>query len=467
MNMNKNIKVKNFGPIKQADIDVCPFTVFVGPNSSGKSYLALLVHSLLNPLNNQNLFQDFSMNSLDLLLKNNHGLFKEFGDELLNYIDSKPDFSNDFFVFSKEKFNQLIFDGAGLYYQSVVESRIKNNFSGDLNKLNNIRSADDFDFVFRGIEFKNDGGDLKISRFSEDRNFYDGKFILSVSQSGDNVLMRLNDMMLFETVDKKELLPGFIYSLLSQTLFYNLKENSYYIPASSYRIYYDFNSYLTRQINGSVKPSSLEKELLANLLNNKHPDKSPFSDLADEMSEDILASNLVFSNDVGEEIRLVDDNYGVEFDFSMVSSSVKELSSLIKYLKDELNEGDTLILEEPENHLHPRNQRILVKYLVKAVNLGLNIIMTTHSDYILEQINNFIRLSNVSEDKLNEFEYSSYNILNPNNVKIYNFKRQSDYLYTPCEMEIDETGFVDHNFSEVTDELYNESVDIIESMDGD
>ena len=206
---------------------------------------------------------------------------------------------------------------------------------------------------------------------------------------------------------------------------------------------------------------------MANLLNNKNSNKSPFYDLANEMSNEILNSHLIFNNDVSEEIKLVDDRYNVEFDFSLVSSSVKELSSLIKYLKDELEIGDTLILEEPENHLHPENQRILVKYLVKSINLGLNIILTTHSDYILEQFNNLIRLGKVNEDKLNELGYSNENVLNYEDVKIYNFKKESDYLYVPKEVDVNETGFIDENFSEVTDELYNESVDIIDNMESD
>ena len=40
------LEVKNFGPIVEAKIDLRPFTVFVGPSNTGKSYLAILIYAL-------------------------------------------------------------------------------------------------------------------------------------------------------------------------------------------------------------------------------------------------------------------------------------------------------------------------------------------------------------------------------------------------------------------------------------
>ena len=40
------IAVKNFGPIAEANIDLRPLTVFVGPSNTGKTYFATLVYAL-------------------------------------------------------------------------------------------------------------------------------------------------------------------------------------------------------------------------------------------------------------------------------------------------------------------------------------------------------------------------------------------------------------------------------------
>ena len=43
------------------------------------------------------------------------------------------------------------------------------------------------------------------------------------------------------------------------------------------------------------------------------------------------------------------------------------------------------------------------------------------------------------------------------NVSIYNFKKNSDYSYAPHVIDVNFTGFSEDNFSDVIDELYNES----------
>jgi len=42
------IGVSNFGPISRGTLRIAPMTILVGPNNSGKTYAALLAHSVLS-----------------------------------------------------------------------------------------------------------------------------------------------------------------------------------------------------------------------------------------------------------------------------------------------------------------------------------------------------------------------------------------------------------------------------------
>ena len=41
-----NLEMNDFGPIIEGKISLKPLTLFVGPNNSGKSYAAMLIHSM-------------------------------------------------------------------------------------------------------------------------------------------------------------------------------------------------------------------------------------------------------------------------------------------------------------------------------------------------------------------------------------------------------------------------------------
>ena len=77
----------------------------------------------------------------------------------------------------------------------------------------------------------------------------------------------------------------------------------------------------------------------------------------------------------------------------MSSSSVKTLSGLVVYLRHIAKKGDVLIIDEPEMNLHPDNQRRLARIFARMINNGLRLIISTHSDYIIRELNNLIMLN--------------------------------------------------------------------------
>jgi hypothetical protein len=75
------------------------------------------------------------------------------------------------------------------------------------------------------------------------------------------------------------------------------------------------------------------------------------------------------------------------------SSAVRSLLNIGAYLKHKAKPGDLLIIDEPELNLHPANQRKVARLLARLVNVGINIFITTHSDYLIKELNTLIMLS--------------------------------------------------------------------------
>ncbi len=44
------VSVKDFGPIARGEVELKPLTIFVGPSNAGKSYMATMVYSLMQTL---------------------------------------------------------------------------------------------------------------------------------------------------------------------------------------------------------------------------------------------------------------------------------------------------------------------------------------------------------------------------------------------------------------------------------
>jgi len=113
-----------------------------------------------------------------------------------------------------------------------------------------------------------------------------------------------------------------------------------------------------------------------------------------------------------------------EIPFHVASSSIKSMVLMDLYINHIANVDDTLIIDEPELNLHPDNQTIMAELIVRLVNIGVNVIMTTHSDYIVREINNRIRLHAAPK------ESSLYKSLVDSNLDAIDHKKVSIYNIT-------------------------------------
>ena len=61
-----------------------------------------------------------------------------------------------------------------------------------------------------------------------------------------------------------------------------------------------------------------------------------------------------------------------------------------------------IIIEEPESHLHPQMQVAFTRFLAAIVKAGIRVIVTTHSEWVLEALANLVRLSEVPKSRRSE-----------------------------------------------------------------
>jgi ABC-type multidrug transport system ATPase subunit len=104
------------------------------------------------------------------------------------------------------------------------------------------------------------------------------------------------------------------------------------------------------------------------------------------------------------------------------SSAVRSLLDIGFYLRHEAQPNDLLMVDEPELNLHPENQRRMARLFARLVNLGIKVFITTHSDYIVKELNTLIMLNGDKPHlkQISEKEgYRTEELLSYEKVKVY------------------------------------------------
>ena len=108
------------------------------------------------------------------------------------------------------------------------------------------------------------------------------------------------------------------------------------------------------------------------------------------------------------------------------SSAVRSLLDIGFYLHHKVRKGSLLMVDEPELNLHPENQRRIARLFARLVNLGIKVFITTHSDYIVKELNTLIMLDHKRphiEKIATEHGYDrKTESINVNKVKVYTAK---------------------------------------------
>ena len=104
------------------------------------------------------------------------------------------------------------------------------------------------------------------------------------------------------------------------------------------------------------------------------------------------------------------------------SSAVRSMLDIGFYLRHVAKPRDLLMVDEPELNLHPENQRRIARLFARLVNIGIRVFMTTHSDYIVKELNTLIMLKQ-DQPRLMEIaareSYQTDELLDADKIRVY------------------------------------------------
>ena len=456
-----NITIANFGPIKQFYYDLSKdIIVTYGDNNIGKSYAMQVVYLLLKNLTE---CAEYGYGYIRFGYPTQYRYASHYYNKLKDTVVNFSKSSDSSIEITEQINSAAINDISGKFINSFSNS-CENTFGN-----------------FKGIIEQKPIIILEIGKYSLKIAFAEEQPLQASLYSIPTYLKRSTsdfhksrnakgklDVYFYNDVDAPLSIIADQVGRATAEFYYTVARNIgnvYFLPASRSGIYSGMSAFssiiaelsknkamLTRKIElpGISEPISDYFLMLSNI---KGKENSDFSELYNEIEETILHGSVRF-NRSSNTLVYVPESVDHEFEMTEVSSMVSEISPIVAFLKyivafaprrtKSPRPKPVVFVEEPEAHLHPKNQIKLISLFAKLHKYDVKIIVSSHSNYIFNKLNNLLLKGDISPDI-----YSAILLRSENNGSISSF------------MQMDELGVDDSNFIDVTQDLYNEREDII------
>ncbi|MDA8013999.1 MAG: ATP-binding protein [Gammaproteobacteria bacterium] len=478
------LSVRNFGPIKKAEITLGPMTVFVGPSNAGKSYLAILAYAILSTGRNtasahivgDRYFSDWkntsasakekSRNEKEFFFRRIEESFKAWAKQLsVNWMRRMGGcfLDAEMPLWMKEGKMVKVSDDQG---QLVLDLLAPGN-----SKLTKSQKQ----AVFEKIHYFPEIQQLLARQFVEDG--------LSVEDAAREMYTGWKRGTFVDCLD-----PVFASMLLGSAPDYPPMP-AHYLPATRSSLMQNLRNQIVLTLgSGHLSPGRnllyplfitdfLEKILYGNkgklyrgamhvgAFEGTNRQKKKIQKVGSFVEGKIMegALNAEDIQGVYPEFRYVfgDDSKRDFVPLLQASSMVAELAALVVFIREHIYPGDLLIMEEPEAGLHPAAQRDIVNALVQLSNAGVRVLFTTHSDILLEQLGNYVQAAEIGE-KLNGESLAKANISAYLFAKSKGKKKNTEVEKVEFGRE---TGILSKDHMAVSSALYNETVSLLEKGD--
>ncbi|MEO6832004.1 MAG: AAA family ATPase [Chitinophagaceae bacterium] len=457
------LHIANLGAVKEATIDLSKkLIVFSGPNGTGKTYAAYVVYAVTN-------------------LKNKGLFFPSSGPDWRTLFDTgkeeKTIHAQDVYHFRKNEIERVCKEANNIF--SVSEER-RDEFFGDF-QMDTCDSEEEFALEYHAKQISatiNFG----VEGFRVEKLPNSNKVIVEI-QRQDIGLKEFNGFvhhalygqvlarLAFSPITANTILPverNSIYtfakelSLRRQTLVDQMQA-----VANSMHSVQNENALVDLLFKRSVRyPEPIREALIvADDLTAISKIKGPYYSFAKDLEGDVLNGSVIIGKD--GDVQFASNRAKTKkLSIYLSSSSVKTLSSLVIYLKHIAQPNDLIIIDEPELNLHPDNQILLARLFARLINKGLRLLISTHSDYIIRELNNLIMLSSKEPrvaEVAKEYGYQHDEHIAPDDIGAYlfHFKKSNSRTVIVEDIPVADNGFevstieaTIKSMNEVSEELF-------------
>lgn len=380
------ISLKNIGKIKNSDIEINGITVIAGENNSGKSTIGKALFSIFNGFYNieEKLIDEKKKSIIDNIYRN-LGLrpfpiyrISSTNEEFDEYYDKIEQ------VFSRNKSNQNNGQGIDIKLKKIlsdyINKAIRDNYFDkeefidfDLNKMvdhiKNIYTISNDEFV------KHILSEILDAEFNGQINniYIDDEGIISLTIQNREIKITIEDN---EVTKIKNIIPIKTEAVYIDDPFLIDNYNPFYRPR---------NVNKTHALNHR---QHLESKLFYNRQNERVIDELVTTKKLEKVLQKL---NTVCVGDFAIKGRTAvyeDKNKEKGLDIKNLSAGLKTFVIIKDLLKTNvIEENGTIILDEPEVHLHPEWQLVFAELIVLIQKeFNMHILLTTHSPYFLNAI---------------------------------------------------------------------------------
>ena len=472
------IAFRNFGPIAHAEVDLKPLTILIGSNNTGKSYLALAIYALSQAISGTHHpgFGPMRSRGWPRPVRLDRNSVRRWTRMLGNSTSSKLEVER--VISGKAALREL--PHKVREWMRSQSTSWANDLSRDLEyELQRCFGSSPSQLRRRGQQTERANFELRIRDEStglewdircKNDALVTAKWEPDLSQASIK-LSESRFPMSSLVLEDPEFVPFVLTSTYSEFLLRGYSAPSHYLPASRSGILQGHKT-LANLIVGRASRAwieSMEVERLPGVitdlvqallvLDRGKPVQGRIKTIVEFLESNVVDGTVDIVKQM-EYPELKYQNNAGEFHLHQVSSTVSEIAPMVLYLKYLVRPGHLFILEEPESHLDPANQRLLARAIAMLVNAGVRVLVTTHSDIVLNQINNLMQVSDLESRRRLRMGYRASEVLRPSDVSAYVFQPNADGTQV-CELPIDsDEGISTESFDSVHQALYDEAINM-------